>query len=160
MKQRIETASYQRIQQIGKFGALICTMILISAALLAIAGVLLLCFASSDWNFNFAIWHWNSNALGKIPSTLAKLEVILVAVGWLVFRCAGIFMMRQVFIQFTKGEILSIKTAHWVIWSGVWNFLCFFPLDFSSLLNGLFILLLGWAMKLASAVKEDQDFTV
>ena len=138
-----------------------CSLLIVLASAAFALGGLGLLFGNYTVNdLKFGPFLLVKNTQASSLSGLVKLGLVLLGLIGGVFEMAGIWMMRRLFVLFTRGEFFSRSTARLILWLGVWNMVNAVPFHVSLLLSGLFLLALGWVMELAVALKNEQDLTV
>ena len=144
-----------RIRRIGKIGRILCTILLVFCVLITVLFLFGLATGSVSLNSSFQI------TKGPWSYSAGKPVTILFAAAWMVINAfAPLWLMRRLFVQFTRDEIFTHHTARLIKWLGVWNILQALGFGPTLLASGLFLLALGWGMELAASLKQEQDLTV
>jgi len=143
-----------RIRQIGKVGRICCSILLVVSGLAlftwVIGGITGFVKLTNAPSVSIGEWSYSGGV------TVSNLIITAVWAIWAI----GPWLMRRIFVQFTRDEIFTSSTARLIKWLGVWNLVQFFCLNPSFLLIGLFLLALGWCMELAVSLKQEQDLTI
>jgi len=157
----IESAIQSKIRKIGKIGRFICSCLLVISAPIIFIYFLLISISSlqtipSGMIYRATVelggpaFHYSGPAVGGL--------FIIGVMG--IFMLGGLWIMRSLFVQFTRDEIFTQRTARLIKWIGILDLLSGCNHDLFLLLSGLFLLAFGWVMELAVSLKQEQDFTV
>ena len=77
------------------------------------------------------------------------------------FAAFAFWLMRKLFANFVQGNVLTSANGGLIRWIGIWFFVAaMVALEPVSVIFGLFLLVLGWAMELATSVRQEQDLTI
>lgn len=174
-----ETAIYTRIRKLGKAGRTICSVFLVFSVLAFVAAIYGILSGTVDVKANVgpvtvdvakapgpdgSAGAGGTGHLGPSPipnlSKAGKTGLVAITAIGLGFWMVGLWLMRCLFGQFTRGEIFTSGTARLMKWLGVWSLIQVIGLNFNFLLSGLFLLALGWGMDLAASLKQEQELTV
>ena len=98
--------------------------------------------------------------MGEWSYSAGKPATALICTAVWAFWVGGFWLMRTVFVQFTREEIFTQRTARCIKWLGAWSLAQVLSFSPVFLLIGSFLIALGWVMELAAAMKQEQDLTV
>lgn len=156
-------AIYSRIRTIGQVGRILCSfvfwLLLIASVLGAIASAL--CVIQAD----IVAFSAGPVSISETTGSLSKAAVLTADLMSFVvpalFVALAAWLMRKLFANFVAGEVLSSVNGRLIRWIGMWFLVAAVAgVDPFSVIFGLFLLVLGWAMELAASAKQDQELTV